>query len=189
MQCSVIFILVRKVQIIRIIVEVYLCSCVQSRSHCLVKRHGCTSLTLCPIIAIGSHTEYNLIIWDILCSPVCCFLNPSLRADRACLASCIVLIISHKEEIIIIFSKFLHVIILIEWCNSLRYIESICMENTCKILHKCDEKGVIIDVQFLQVEVDTSKTVTLTSCNQLIDHPHSLRTIAHNASDSLWTEG
>ena len=133
MNLSIISVLIREVNVVGVIIELYLCICVQCGSHCLVEWHRRSRLPIRPVISVSCHTEYYLVVRDVLSRPVGSFLHPTLRTDSSWLTPHIMFIVRHEEEIVIILCQFLHVIILVERCYSLCYIESICMENTCEV--------------------------------------------------------
>ena len=68
-------------------------------------------------------------------------------------------VISHEKEVVVVFSQFRHIVVVIESSDGLCHIETLGMEDLRKILHQSYQQCIIIDIQFLQVKIDAGKAV------------------------------
>ena len=95
------------------------------------------------------------------------------------------LVVCHQEQVIVIFGKLLHVVVVVESGNSLCNIESVGVENSCKVFHERYQQCVVVNVQVLKVEVNARKSVLFALVGKLVYQCHSLFGVAHDASDGF----
>ena len=62
------------------------------------------------------------------------------------------------------------------------------MEGAIQLRHEVCQQGVVIDVQFLQVDVDALEVVFLANVEHALDKLRALRLVAHDPADGVRIE-
>ena len=98
------------------------------------------------------------------------------------------LIVSHEEEVVIVFSQFPDIIILIVGHDILREVEIIAMEGIGELTDKGRERAVVVIRQFLKVEVQSGEMVLLTEREEILDQRFRATGIMQDLLNTLRTE-
>ena len=175
-------------EVVGVVVELNLCAGIESGGNRLVIGHGLSLVALCPVIAVGGKTEYEFVVGDILCGPVSGTLHPVLRSDVAGLALPVVLVIGHEEEVVVVAGERLHIIILIKRCDVLHDIHIVVMEEHGELLDEIGQQGIVVDGEFLQVDVDALEPVAMADGDEGVEELFAQLLVAHDAADTLGTE-
>ena len=131
-----IIVVVGEREVVGVVVKQYLRTGIKGRGDRLVVRHRLPFVALCPVVAVGGETEHELVVGNILRRPVGGTLHPVLRGDGAGLALTVVLVVSHEEEVIVVTGEGLYVVVLVEWCDVLRDVHIVVVEEHREFLYE-----------------------------------------------------
>ena len=98
------------------------------------------------------------------------------------------LVVGHEEEVVVVTDELGHVVVLVQRCHILSDIHVVVVEDTVELGHEVGEQGIVVDVEFLQVDVDTLEVVFMAGLHQTVDEQLALGLVPHDAADGFRIE-